>query len=36
VDDFGSPAYGLAYTVAGEETKFVELGHDVPAKESAR
>ena len=32
-DDFGSPAYGLAYTLAGKETKFIELGRDVPAKE---
>lgn len=32
-DDFGVEAYGLAYTVAGEETKFVELGKGVPAKE---
>jgi hypothetical protein len=32
-DDFGVPAYGLAYTVAGQETKFVELGRSVPAKE---
>lgn len=32
-DDFGAPAYGLAYTVAGQETKFVELGHGVPAQE---
>ncbi len=32
-DDFGSPAYGLAYTTAGGETKFIELGHDTAAKE---
>ena len=32
-DEFGVPAYGLAYTVAGEETKFIELGGGVPAKE---
>ncbi len=32
-DDFGSPAYGLAYALAGKETKFIELGRDVPAKE---
>jgi hypothetical protein len=32
-DDFGVPAYGLAYTVAGQETKFVELGHAVPGRE---
>jgi hypothetical protein len=29
-DDFGVPAYGLAYTVAGKETTFVELGQAVP------
>src|SRR6185369_12635048 len=32
-DDFGSPAYGIAYSTAGGETKFIELGHDVAAKE---
>ncbi len=32
-DDFGVQAYGLAYTRAGGETKLVELGHAVPAKE---
>ncbi|HWA10870.1 MAG TPA: hypothetical protein VG838_15630 [Opitutaceae bacterium] len=32
-DDFGSPAYGLSYTVAGGETKTIELGRAVPAKE---
>ena len=32
-DDFGAPAYGLAYSVAGGEPKFIELGHDVAAKE---
>jgi hypothetical protein len=32
-DDFGSPVFGLGYTVAGQETKFIELGKDVPAKE---
>lgn len=32
-DDFGSPAYGLAYAVAGAETKFVELGRETNAKE---
>jgi hypothetical protein len=32
-DDFGVPAYGLAYTVAGKETKFIELGRGVAAKE---
>lgn len=32
-DDFGAPAYGLGYTIAGQETKFVALGQAVPAKE---
>ena len=32
-DDFGAPLYGLAYTVAGRETKTLELGHDTAAKE---
>jgi len=32
-DDFGSPAYGLGYSVAGGETTYVELGKDVPAKD---
>jgi hypothetical protein len=32
-DDFGVPVYGLAYTVAGKETKFIELGHGAAAKE---
>ncbi|HEX2851773.1 MAG TPA: hypothetical protein VHO24_00950 [Opitutaceae bacterium] len=32
-DDFGAPVYGLAYTVAGQETKNIELGRTVPAKE---
>lgn len=32
-DDFGTPAYGLAYSLAGGETKFVELGKDGGAKE---
>lgn len=32
-DDFGVPAYGLAYTVAGRETKFIELGRDLKTKE---
>ncbi|MEY4939192.1 MAG: hypothetical protein RIQ93_927 [Verrucomicrobiota bacterium] len=32
-DDFGAQAYGLAYSVAGGETKFVELGSELPAKE---
>ena len=32
-DDFGSPEYGLAYAIAGGETKFVSLGRDAKAKE---
>ncbi|MSU64904.1 MAG: hypothetical protein EXS38_02110 [Opitutus sp.] len=32
-DDFGSPAYGLAYSVAGAEPKVIELGRSVVAKE---
>ncbi len=32
-DDFGAPAYGLAYTRAGEETVHVELGRDLPGRE---
>ena len=32
-DDFGVLAHGLAYTVAGEEPKFIELDRAVPAKE---
>jgi hypothetical protein len=32
-DDFGTPAYGLAYTLAGGEAKFIELGKDGAAKE---
>ncbi len=32
-DDFGLRAYGLAYTVAGQETKFLELGRDTAANE---
>ena len=32
-DDFGVSAYGLGYAVAGQETKFMELGRSVPAKE---
>jgi len=31
--DFGVSKYGLAYTLAGGETKFVELGSSVPGKE---
>jgi hypothetical protein len=32
-DDFGIPAYGLAYSLAGTEPKFLELGKDGAAKE---
>jgi hypothetical protein len=32
-DDFGVQNYGLAYTVAGQETKFVELGKTTPGNE---
>lgn len=32
-DDFGVPAFGLAFTQVGHDTQFVELGRDVPAKE---
>lgn len=32
-DDFGSPAYGIAYSVSGAETKFIELGRDLAAKD---
>src|SRR5688572_28236287 len=32
-DDFGTPAYGLAYSLAGTEPKFLELGKDGAAKE---
>ncbi len=31
-DDFGVVAHGLAYTVAGQEAKVVELGRNVAAK----
>ncbi|HEY1172636.1 MAG TPA: hypothetical protein VGH19_14805 [Verrucomicrobiae bacterium] len=30
-DDFGLKAYGLAYSLAGQEPKFVELGTNAPA-----
>ncbi|MHB9006123.1 MAG: coiled-coil domain-containing protein, partial [Limisphaerales bacterium] len=33
MDDFGVPAYGFAYTVAGRETTLVELGREVTGKE---
>lgn len=32
-DDFGSPAYGLAYSTPGAETKFIQLGGDTAARE---
>src|SRR6266550_31277 len=32
-DDFGVQAYGLAYSLVGQEPKFIELGGTVPAKE---
>ena len=32
-DDFGTPAYGIAYSVAGQEPKVLELGKDGGAKE---
>lgn len=32
-DDFGLRAYGIAYTMAGKETKFVELGQSTQALE---
>jgi hypothetical protein len=32
-DDFGVLAYGFAYSQAGKETRFVELGRGVPAKQ---
>ena len=32
-DDFGVRAYGIAYGMAGQEPKFVELGQGVAAKE---
>src|ERR1043166_1124389 len=32
-DDFGIRSYGLAYTVAGQETQFVELGQGSAANE---
>ena len=30
---FGVPAYGLAYTLAGGETRTIELGRGVPPME---
>jgi hypothetical protein len=32
-DDFGTPAYGIAYAIAGAEPKFLELGRDGGPKE---
>lgn len=32
-DDFGLRAYGLAYNLAGEETRFIELGQSVAPQE---
>jgi len=32
-DDFGLRSYGLAYTVAGQEPKFIELGQTTAANE---
>ena len=32
-DDFGVDAYGLGYTVAGQDPKLITLGHGVPAKD---
>lgn len=32
-DDFGLKAYGFAYNLAGQETKFVELGRDAEPHE---
>jgi hypothetical protein len=32
-DDFGLQAYGIGYAVPGQETKFLELGRNVPANE---
>ena len=32
-DDFGVKNFGLAYTAPGQETRFIELGHGVPANE---
>jgi len=32
-DDFGLRAYGLAYNLAGEETKFIELGQSAAPQE---
>ena len=31
-DDFGIPAFGIAYTVAGGEVRMIELGTNLPAQ----
>lgn len=31
-DDFGVPAFGLAYSVAGQETRSIELGRDLSGR----
>jgi hypothetical protein len=33
LDDFGSPAYGIGYSIAGGEPTYLELGKDVTSKE---
>jgi hypothetical protein len=32
-DDFGLQAYGLGYSIPGQETKYIEMGKTVPGKE---
>ncbi|MCX6950669.1 MAG: hypothetical protein NTV51_00535 [Verrucomicrobia bacterium] len=32
-DDFGAPAYGISYSMAGAEPKYIELGRNTAAKE---
>lgn len=32
-DDFGSPGYGIAFTVSGRDTQYVELGGETTAQE---
>ncbi|HXU79016.1 MAG TPA: hypothetical protein VN794_20730, partial [Methylomirabilota bacterium] len=32
-DDFGLMAYGLGYAIPGQETRFIELGTNVPGRE---
>jgi len=36
LDDFGLKEYGIAYTLAGQETKFVSLGANSARTRSAR